>query len=317
MRKSLSRWLQSRSDRFQRYAKLGKTFILPTKLGIYISLFCFVFLGLAYAYQNNLVYLYVFSTFSIFVVAMAICNRNLQKLSLEHIAINPYFADLEGQVSVSLKPLIAEPIRQVRVSFNDGLETSNEYFAPGTSTRVQLSLPKYRRGIHSIPRVTLSSSFPFGFFRSWKYVSGEGNFIVYPAREGLRQFPEGSSESEASGAGKLRGSNEDFAGHKAWNTSMPVRRIDWKVKARTGQWMVQSFEGGDQGGITLDWYRTAHIGDFEKRLSQMSLWIDMANLSLREFEIILPGWRSGKGRGADHAHICWQRLAVMNTEASQ
>ena len=281
---------------------------------MYVGIFCFVFLGMAYVYQNNLVYLYVFIAFSFFVTAMALSNRNIHQLSIQSTSVLSYFADRPGFLNLHIQSRNRISTRGLEAFIHSNRRSGIDEIEPTSTANVQILLPDFKRGIYPIPNVFIRSRYPFGFFNCWKFATSDGKFVVYPAKKGLPDLPLGNLGTIEDGKEKGKGPVEDFIGHQPWNSSISFRRIDWKVKARTGQLMVQQFDGGDHGPIDLRWQQTEFIHDVEERISQMSLWVDRATQSNREFRLEIGLWQSGWGQGSAHGDLCWTKLAAFQSD---
>ncbi len=156
------------------------------------------------------------------------------------------------------------------------------------SATIRVALPASRRGRYRIPNLWVCSILPVGLCFAWKVYPGSGDYVIYPR-------PRGLPLDLATGSGRLPGEgsfggSEDVSGHRPYQPGDMLSRMDWRVFARTGQAMVRTSEDGSGGEIFLRWDDTQALSDDERRLEQLSYWIDQCIREDRPFRLLLhPG----------------------------
>lgn len=159
--------------------------------------------------------------------------------------------------------------------------------ASGDSAAVRLPLRTTRRGRYPVPDLWVCSVMPVGLCFAWKVFPGEGEYFVYPRPRGLSLDPGASAHGQHSGL-SASGGSEDVSGHRPYEAGDPLSRLDWRVYARTGKLAVRTLEEGRSGEVALRWDDTRFLADPEKRLEQLSCWIDQCVREERPFRLELP-----------------------------
>lgn len=289
-----------------------RTFILPTKFGFFFGGAAFLMLAIALSYANNLVFFVCFFLTSFGIVALYMTNRNVKNFAIDAVHVTPFFADSRGEIQVTVKPLGHQILYNIKMKlFN--LVTLIEYIPAKSDLLVALPLPCAQRGWNELPPLQIESDFPFRMCRSWKKINIDRKFMVYPARFGTRSFPlQGEEPGKQSQNKKLQG--ENFQGHKIYTIFDSVRRIDWKASARSQKTLIKNFDESSADSVIFHWKHTEALRDTESRLSQLALWIDVAEQKHVNYQLILPFWKSSVGKGPTHWDSCLQTLALWKSE---
>lgn len=177
----------------------------------------------------------------------------------------------------------------------------------GETATVRLSLPTTRRGRFSMPQLWVSSIRPIGLCFSWKVFAQAGHYFVYPAPRGRPLEP------ELEGGGEGEGDRDDVSGHRPYNPGDMLSRLDWRVFARTGELVVRTLEEGGDEEVLLRWQDTRFAGATERRLEQLSLWVDQCVREGRPFRLDLGGGRDNLG--AVNITACREALAAFEEES--
>jgi uncharacterized protein (DUF58 family) len=111
------------------------------------------------------------------------------------------------------------------------------HVAAGTSAAVPAELIPKRRGLHSLDRIQISTSFPFGFIKRAIERSMTDTLLVYPpighvSGKLLTLFQ--SAERSGSSMRPRRGGMDEFYGLKEYRTGENPRYIYWRRSAHTG-----------------------------------------------------------------------------------
>ena len=118
----------------------------------------------------------------------------------------------------------------------------------------------------------------------------------------------GTRSNQSESGAKLQFAGEDYREHRPYQSTDSARHVDWRAYARGRPLLTKRFDEGGPEAILLSWSHTTQATD-EDRLSQMSLWVEMAHRSERSFSLQLPDTQIDYGRDNLHAHRCWQELA--------
>ncbi len=273
--KFLSRFTPDLKTRRQK-----RPFIIPSRFGFYFGAGILVLLALAYTYANQLIYLIAFFYSSLIFIAMHLTNNNIKSVEVSEFFIRNFFQDEPGKIKITLHNNHSKHYgRFVQIDVPEyKLHTLIEEIPPNTYRTVEISLALAARGKYKYPKIVLSSKFPFNLFYTWKRISWDELFFSYPAREGTAAPPY-SSEDELSkkldiSSALFTANSDNFLAHREYNSFDNYKRIDWKVYARKNKLFVKTFESESSQICFIDitdYLRT--IGDFEKRIKQLTKWI--------------------------------------------
>ena len=146
-----------------------------------------------------------------------------------------------------------------RASWNEPCRTltppqSLALIRPADRTDLHASLSFQRRGVHRLPDIVVSSTFPFHLFRSSRRFRSETHIAVTPrllsgdddtlARALLNTLGGWSRKL-------LSGDALDYTGSREYEVGMPVRRWDFVSWARLGRPIVREFQSPSIQMVTL------------------------------------------------------------------
>ena len=184
------------------------------------------------------------------------------------------------------------------------------------SVRVELILPSFKRGVHRISTLQVSTQYPLGLWRAVRRVPVAIVLFVHPEPRGVslaQAQPDPDAEVGAGASGAQR-EHEDFRGLKPWQPGDSQRHIDWKAAARgAGPLLIKEWSGGGHGVTWISWAATA--GDDEIRLSQLAKWIVEAHHGGRCYGLRLPGQDIEPATGGIHHQNCLRALAGFSGES--
>jgi uncharacterized protein (DUF58 family) len=111
------------------------------------------------------------------------------------------------------------------------------HVAPRTTSTGPVQLIPKRRGLHSMGRYQLSTSFPFGFIKRAIDRRQDDRFLVFPTLAEVDSKLLSlcrSAESTGTTMRPRRGGSDEFYGLKEYRTGENPRWIYWRRSARTG-----------------------------------------------------------------------------------
>ncbi|KHD87308.1 MAG: hypothetical protein OM95_15235 [Bdellovibrio sp. ArHS] len=289
--------------------KKTRTYILPTGFGIAFGLMSLVLFFMAVGYSNNLIYIFFFFLISVAFTGTFITNKNIDGVDVVEVHIDEAFAEEAALLSVTLKNRSGSPSYQVECYCEKYPEVSSSVdIEAGKEEDVFTPFSFKKRGRHSLPRIGVQSTFPFSLLRSWRVFRIQYEFIVYPARKGTEAFPAGSysqADNEKTGL---------FKEHRRYQNTDSMRRIDWKASARRQELLVKSFEEAEKPSLHFSWNQTAHLKNYEERISQLCLWVDQAYRLGHAFSLTLRAQEVPRGEGLSHRKKCLEMLALLGAE---
>ena len=286
-----------------------RIFILPTRQGILFAVVLVIMLIGSINYNNSLGYLLTFLLASVAVVSILYTYRNLLQLKISVGNITPVFCGEKIKISVVIDNSGLSERFAVQAALPNSHIKSCDVEQDGWSS-VNLSYRADTRGVHQIPRITISTVFPLGLFRAWSYVRLSNTFMVYPEPVGDSRLPYQWNQEQQQLRGYHKGS-DDFAGLYTYTPGDPLGHIHWKAYAREQGLHTKKFGGNNEQELWLDW-RVLDKPDIEARLRQLAKWVLEADMTEINYGLWLPGNRIPPSLGPMHKQKCLKALALLN-----
>jgi uncharacterized protein (DUF58 family) len=134
-----------------------------------------------------------------------------------------------------------------------------------------------RRGVYSVGPVRVSSSDPFGLFKTSQVYGGRGQIIVYPSFIDLPHFtvPPASLPGEGRFRKRTHYVTPNASGVREYVWGDSFNRIHWPSTARTGKLMVKTFELDPASDIwiVLDLQRASQAGSGDESTEEYGVKI--------------------------------------------
>jgi uncharacterized protein (DUF58 family) len=295
-----------------------KTYIIPTKFGMMFGFMCLCLLYISFASSNNLMYFYTFFLVGIGVSSLWFTHTNISDVIIEDVEVDDVFAGDKAYAIVTLSNRGKSARHHIHVYYKKEQITVLDEIMPRSSRTVRILLGEYNRGLQPIPRLTLSSTFPFSLLVTWKKFDVQKNFAVFPKRNGQTHFPRmniAKESIEGEAVEQIRSPDSEFSGHRKFENSDSPRHIDWKAYARTEKLLVKDYQGFFPSEVKIQWHHTAHLKNFEERLSQMAMWVEIAEMKGFHYSFELGPLMIMTSRGRSHYIQCLQHLAEAEKEA--
>jgi uncharacterized protein (DUF58 family) len=102
-----------------------------------------------------------------------------------------------------------------------------------------------RRGVFPLKAITVSTSFPFGFFRKTRRVKAPGEIVVWPRTDRPVRAPHPGGGRNAVGAASVlgpAGARGEYRGLRGFRPGDDPRDIHWRTTARLGIPVVREYE---------------------------------------------------------------------------
>ena len=301
-----------------------RVYILPTRAGMLFAAAMLMMLFGSINYSLQLGFLLTFLVISMALVAMYHTHRNLARLTLTaHRAENVFAGDLatfeitvhnatpEARYALEFEPL--QPTNPLLEAFGPDLPVqpiTNADIPAAGSRDVRIAVATRARGRLPCPRLRIETRFPFGLWQAWSYYMPPLAAIVYPVPEHdapeLPMVAAGDAEQETG----LAFSGDEFAGVRPYQAGDPLKRVAWRLAARSDELTVKLFEGYAQGEVVLELGAVDHALSGEQKLSRLCRWVLMAEAAQVRYALSLPDARIDFGLGAEHRDRCLSALAM-------
>lgn len=172
-----------------------------------------------------------------------------------------------------------------------------------------------RRGVYRLPQYDLASGYPFGLSERRRYFADRQEILVYPRVHAVRS----ATVEQYSGAGLApqvcTGDGDEFFNLREYVVGDDLRRIAWKVSARTGSWIIREMSRERSRHIifVLDTRYRPQLDHFEERFEDAVDLVASLAVSLlhRHYHVALitPGATLESGEGGAHEHRLLDALA--------
>ena len=297
--------------------KKNKTYIIPTGFGFCFSVIILVLLYSSFASGNNFLYLYTFFLTSIGVTSLRLTNDNVSTIKIESVEIQDVFAGVPTFALVTLFNSSSRAKSFIEVYQKPHKKTIIAEIPANSVYQARIELDGYSRGLQTVPKLSVSTTFPFYLLNSWKVSRSKETFVVFPAPAGVSQFPvDGNLEDieDSRIVDRKTGTDSEFAGHRKFETGDSFRQVDWKAYARTEKMLVKDYQSFRSQEVHLRWENTLFKSDVESRLCQLALWIEIAEAKGFQYSLELPGMNLQSQRGRSHYLRCLTSLALYGQD---
>lgn len=231
-------------------------FILPTRYGWwFLGLLLLLYL-LGTNYQNNLILLLCYLLLSLFLLSIVLCYQNLQGLCLECASPGEGFAAEPVAVNLLLSSDKGDNNGHLMLTLNF-VGQPQPVMLPRIGHAVSLSINAPKRGKYALPRLHISSQYPFGLWRAFSYVALAQHYWVYPApasqannKADLAQTQPASHHLQPAGDTLAPYRQGDSLRHLVWKRlarapSAPVVRQHTNSPERQPNWVIVTATSGE------------------------------------------------------------------------
>ena len=288
------------------------SYIWPTRAGyLLLGVVILMMIG-ATNYQNNLAFLLTFLLIGLGLVTIVYTFKNMQGIQFSILPISEAFAGQPLAVSVKLSSNTGKEHYSVGVGEN--LKTLLLCDVPRRGdTNIVIDFEVTRRGYFQVPRLMVTSEFPFGWLRTWAYFQFATPLLIYPKPIEPPYLHDHHGGEENDEGSKADG-NEDFYGLKSYQPGESMSRVDWKAFARERGMFVREFVSYKGQQLCFDWQDFLGSDD-EIRISYLTFMVLQAASQNLSYSLNLPGASIGFGDGQAQRTKCLQALALFGEKA--
>ena len=299
----------------------GRIYILPTRSWAVLAAVLAAMWYAAISQRNSAAYLLMFFLSSLVMVSALHAHFALADLRLRVGKIDPVFEGERARAAVEMFNLSRRPRTALELApngrvFKEGTHVRVAHLGANGSVSAEMLLPPAKRGRQTVGRLALTTVYPLGFWRSWRYETAGISYLVYPLPEGLLPLPDGPALTTDVPAGVGAG-GDDYSGVRPYQLGESQRHIDWRAAARGQGLLVKKFSGAGSRRVWFEYDDTASLGNVETRLRQLCRWIVDADRDGLAYGLRLPGFEAEPARGSTHFHRCLGALALHGTDGGQ
>ncbi|HTQ36196.1 MAG TPA: DUF58 domain-containing protein [Steroidobacteraceae bacterium] len=282
-----------------------RVYILPTPAGWTFGLLVGVVFIAGMNYGNGLALLFAFWLAGFACVAMVQTQRSLAGTVLCSIGGTPAFA---GELATwNLELAARTALGDLRIDFDGAPPPQADNPGLAATGNLQLRQQMSRRGRARLPILRITSTAPFGLFRTWSWVDLDASVLVYPRPLGTLPLPE--APGQETGSAQAEHGQDELAWLRDFREGDSPRQIAWKAYARGAPLLVREYRSATARRRELDFAALPGL-DVEARLSQLARWIEDSAARGESWVLRLPGSEQLEGAGNEHREQCLARLAL-------
>jgi uncharacterized protein (DUF58 family) len=283
-----------------------RVYILPTPAGWTFAMLIAVVFIAGMNYGNGLALLFSFWLAGFAFVAMVQTQRTLAGTRLQAASAEPVFAGEQAPWRIEASSRTA--LGNLRVDTQGGIELVQQVPAgEGNEGALQFTLRTQRRGRMRLPVLRITSTAPFGLFRTWTWLDIDVQMLVFPRPAG--QLPVPQAPGHDHGSTQVEHGQDELAWLRDFREGDSPRQIAWKAYARGAPLLVREYRGASARRREFSFEALAGL-DTEARLSQLARWIIDAAARGESWVLRLPGAEPMEGSGTEHLARCLRRLAL-------
>ncbi len=284
-----------------------RIFILPTQRGLGFGLLILLLALIAFVYNNNLAYMLAFLLGSIFFITILHTYKSLAGLTVQEGQATEVFAGEAAGFGVHIDNPTSVERQNIQLKLK---AAENFHLKANSKAHLILYDLTQKRGWHPAGTVTISSTYPLGFFRAWSPIRFNAKAIVYPKPANQEiPFPEiGTTKNQQ---GQFKKGGDEFYGLQSYQAGDPIKHLHWKAYAKGLGLFSKQYGGESSAEIWLD-YSHAPGQSLEERLSNLCRWVVDAEQLGVTYGFIIPGLQIEPGNGPAHYRKCLEALALFN-----
>lgn len=299
-----------RSDQIRLGIK--NVYIFFSRQGLLFGVLLLVTFVMGVNYGNNLVLGLCFYLFAIWLVGIFYTFVQISSLRLHFVEATLTQAHSVAWVTLEISSRSAKPSRQIYLTFDQ----SDESLPPvgvaslDKPTLVHLPVQTDKRGYISLPRLTISSTYPLGIMKAWAYVYLKSGIYVYPKPRNFDYQTFNHATLDANETLHMFGvvGQNDFDKLDAYQQGESLARVSWGHLARGAGMLSKHFADSVGHERCLD-YAKMPSSNHEHKLAELVFAIQQLHALHVPFVLILPSGQSELGVGEAFVQECLRQIA--------
>ena len=181
---------------------------------------------------NNLLYLIFGLALSLVVISGIAAMINISKIDLEIESFSDFYALTPGEMWLKVYNNKKFSSYSLILKIQD-----NEYYVnqikPNTSINVNVKSFFNKRGLNKMPKVILSSTYPFGFFKKWLRINTDSKeILVFPKIYNINDKTNEINYNLGEQKPTVDGQGTELKSLRKYNFGDNVKDIHWKISAK-------------------------------------------------------------------------------------
>lgn len=284
-----------------------RIYILPTRRGLAYLFSLLIMLVASVNYALSLGYALCFLLTGLFAASLLHTYRNVAGITFQAINADNVFAGENIQFKVSMAN--TSTLDRIGVALKTKNASSMVDIQNASSAQAVLNIPTLQRGIHTLGRVTITSTYPLGLWRTWCYVHSNAKATIYPTPESSPP-PLPSHSVAEQGENQRKANQGDISGLREYHAGDAISSIAWKAAARGQGLFVKTFEEENAGGETYLSLGATGLTDTEQQLSRMAAWVLAAERAQSDYSFELSDTKLALNCGLKQKRSALSALAT-------
>lgn len=210
---------------------------------------------------------------------------------------------------------MAKKKKAVKINLKDKF-VKIEFLKNNLNINAKLFIDSKARGIYRCPVFKISSSFPYGIFKSFAYFYSDEKQIVYPSPS-KTPIPLTKLKSLMEIQGKTKDKNKDedeFKGLKNYVKGDNIKRISWKSYSKGLGLFIKDFNEEKSFDKIIIYFDKLKIENLEKKLSKICKTILELEAEGLKYGLEIKQIKIPPNSGPKHQKICLELLAGYDDE---
>ena len=236
--------------------------------------------------------------------------RNLTDIRIKALSNEPTFVGQKAVFRFQLQNNRKTPRSAIQIKIYD--EAGYADVQSLSNSNISVPYTANKRGWLDPGRFTVCTYFPMGLFYAWAYFEPEQPCLIYP-KPAQNLADEKHLGGDKPTASLNTNGDEDFNGHRSYQTGDNINRLDWKALARGRGWLIKNYSNDSNDQLWLEWSEQSEAG-LESRLSVLCRSVLTLSEQGVAFGLKIPGTTIFPGTGNRHKDACLKALALFYTD---
>lgn len=225
----------------------------PTKEGFFFILLSLIIGFAALNTGNNLLYIIFGITLSLVAISGVVSMINISAIDVNLDSHSDIFALTPGNLWITVKNN-KKYIPSYSITIN--IQNRNYYLDKinsGKSENLRVKSFFKERGINNLPEISISTQYPFGFFKKWMSMNfREKDVVVFPRIISVSKNEDFLEISIGENSSKKDGKGDELKSLKEYHEGDNRKDIHWKISAKMNKLISKEYFNESNRNIKID-----------------------------------------------------------------
>lgn len=241
----------------------------PTREGFFFVLLSLIIGFAALNTGNNLLYVVFGITLSLVAISGIVSMINISSIEISLDSHSDIYALTPGYLWISVKNK-----KSFIPSYSVTIEIQKSYYyleslGAGENERMMVRSFFKDRGPCTLPSVSVSTRYPFGFFKKWVSSKSTEKILVFPKLSEKTESREFTGLKAGENISGVNGRSSELKSLKNYSQGDSLRDIHWKISAKADRLITKQYFSENSRTVRID-FRPAQLNssELEKYISQ-------------------------------------------------